>query len=422
MPSNLRTLVGLAVCLLTLTISPTAADAAFQGFNGKLVFSSWPASCASNCGRFVRLFTVNADGTGLTQIASTAPMTEPSLLSDNGPRWSPNGSRIAFTRATLDGTGSSLSSDVYTVDASGGDLTYVSSGFDPTWLPDGRLAVRDSHTGTVSIVNADGTNRTTLLPFFNGSSLAWSPDGASIAFERFSDIWLMRSDGSAQTPLTSTPSLGDGAPNWAPNGTRIVFGCQIPLFVNICAINADGTGFASLTGSIEPEGSSSPVFSPDGRRIAFGRASAGPDSAFMLWTMAPNGSNEQLLLGQRVGVIDWQPLHAIFSPFQPPVDPEGVNRITAGRTVPMKFTLGRDFGLDIFADGYPRSMAVRCGDAAVAPIVDGGDSAASRLNHDDGTGTYVYLWNTNRGWAGSCRTLTIKLRDGSERSARFSFR
>src|SRR5438552_18345673 len=200
MPPILRSFVlGALVCLLTLAVWPTAADASFQGFNGKLVFSSWPASCATNCGRFVRLFTVNPDGTGVTQIGSTTPITVPSLLSDDGPRWSPDGTRVAFTRSTLDATGSTVSSDAYTADAVGGHLTHGTSGFDPTWLPDGRLAVRDSQTGTVSIVNADGTNRTTFLPFFNGSSLAWSPDGTSIAFERFSDIWTMRSDGCAQT-------------------------------------------------------------------------------------------------------------------------------------------------------------------------------------------------------------------------------
>jgi hypothetical protein len=420
MPLIRRTVAFVAVASLLTLVSSGVADASFQGFNGRLAFSSWPASCVSNCGRFVRLFTVKPDGSGLTQIASTTPMTVPALLSDDGPRWSPDGARIAFTRSTLDLTGSIVSSDVYTVPANGGHLTHVTSGFEPTWLPDGRLAVRDAQTGTVSIMNADGTNRTTFLPFFNGSSLAWSPEGALIAFERFGDIWLMHTDGSAQTPLTSTPSLGDSAPNWAPQGGRLVFGCQIPLFLNICAINTDGSGFASLTSSHEPEGSSGPVFSPDGRRIAFGRRSAGPDSAFTLWTMARDGSDQHQLLDQRVGVIDWQPVHATFGPFQPPVNPDGFNRVTAGRTIPIKFTLGQDFGPDIFADGYPLSTAIPCGVASGKTIVDGGD-AASRLDHD-AAGGYLYLWKTDRSWAGTCRTLTIKLRDGSERSARFSFR
>src|SRR5438874_1880318 len=145
MPPILRRFVLVTlVCLLTLVVSSTAADASFQGFNGKLVYSSWPASCVSNCGRFVRLFTVNPDGTGVTQIGSTTPITVPSLLSDDGPRWSPDGTRVAFTRSTLDATGSIVSSDVYTVDADGGHLTHVTSGFEPTWLPNGRLAVRDS--------------------------------------------------------------------------------------------------------------------------------------------------------------------------------------------------------------------------------------------------------------------------------------
>ena len=209
-PASVSTGVRLIVCLLAFITAPAGADAAFPGFNGKLVFSSFPASCRFNCGRFVRLFTVNADGTGLTQIVSTTPMTEPSTVYDESPTWSPDGARIAFTRMTLDETGSIFTFDIYTVDANGGDLTYVTPGWVLDWLPDGRLAVGDPYTGTVSLVNADGTNQTILLPGFNGSSLAWSPNGAFIAFERFSDIWMMRADGSGQIRLTSTPTLADG--------------------------------------------------------------------------------------------------------------------------------------------------------------------------------------------------------------------
>ena len=56
----------------------------------------------------------------------------------------------------------------------------------------------------------------------------------------------------------------------------------------------------------------------------------------------------------------------------------------------------------------------------------GGDPAASRL--DSGlifhswTGHYVFLWQTRKAWAGTCRTLVLSLRDGEVARLTVSFR
>jgi hypothetical protein len=46
----------------------------------------------------------------------------------------------------------------------------------------------------------------------------------------------------------------------------------------------------------------------------------------------------------------------------------------------------------------------------------------SRLSYDADTGTYTYVWNTDKAWAGQCRRLTLRFADGIEHSALFRFR
>lgn len=113
-----------------------------------------------------------------------------------------------------------------------------------------------------------------------------------------------------------------------------------------------------------------------------------------------------------------------FSGFFAPVDnPPVVNRVKAGKSVPVKFSLGGDQGLDIFATGFPKSQATTC--ASTAPV-DGIEQTvapgASSLSYDPATGQYTYVWKTQKDWAGSCRKLVLKLKDGTFHRAIFEFK
>ena len=46
----------------------------------------------------------------------------------------------------------------------------------------------------------------------------------------------------------------------------------------------------------------------------------------------------------------------------------------------------------------------------------------SGLSYDPASGRYTYVWKTDTKWAGSCRQLVVRLADGSEHRANFSFR
>jgi predicted extracellular nuclease len=105
-----------------------------------------------------------------------------------------------------------------------------------------------------------------------------------------------------------------------------------------------------------------------------------------------------------------------FDGFFPPLD----NLLSwlwarAGQSLPIKFSLGGDRGLDIFIVNYPQSIEVDCNtfqtiDLTGTPTVNPG---SSDLRYSSG-GQYNYIWKTEKAWVGTCRQLVIKLIDGSE--------
>lgn len=108
--------------------------------------------------------------------------------------------------------------------------------------------------------------------------------------------------------------------------------------------------------------------------------------------------------------------------FAPIANLPTVNRVKAGQAVPVKFSLGGDHGLDIFAPGYPASQPIPCDAGAPTDAIEETATAGgSSLTYDPTTGRYTYVWKTERGWSGSCRRLIVELVDGSRREAHFAF-
>jgi Tol biopolymer transport system component len=63
-------------------------------------------------------------------------------------------------------------------------------------------------------MNADGTEARMLAR--DGAQPSWSPDGAKLAFERQSDIYVMTADGSGQRNLTRGSGRRESSPVWSP--------------------------------------------------------------------------------------------------------------------------------------------------------------------------------------------------------------
>ncbi|MFJ7244740.1 PxKF domain-containing protein [Kitasatospora sp. NPDC098652] len=113
-----------------------------------------------------------------------------------------------------------------------------------------------------------------------------------------------------------------------------------------------------------------------------------------------------------------------FSGFQAPVaNPPAVNAIKAGRAVPIQFGLGGDRGLGVLATGQPTVQQTDCTTgAAIGSPVPAQTAGNSTLQYDPASGTYTYVWKTDKAWSGTCRTFTLGLNDGTTHTALFQLR
>jgi hypothetical protein len=132
---------------------------------------------------------------------------------------------------------------------------------------------------------------------------------------------------------------------------------------------------------------------------------------------ATDDANNQATCGFRVEVL------YNFSGFLPPIaNAPTVNEVNAGRAIPIKFSLSGNKGLNIFAPGYPASRPLICSDHTPISKVVETITSESGLRYDAASDTYTYVWKTEKSWEGTCRELILKLNDGRERVAFFTFK
>jgi Tol biopolymer transport system component len=242
------------------------------------------------------IFTANADGSGDERIGG--------FLADKTtccPRWSPDGSRIAFVALTdderfttglIDPDGSNLqrfelegtwqgacshwmpdgqrmvciggfddaSGGIYTVRASDGrDPQPVITGvtvFSTDLSPDGERIVfvgdpvgpptgvdPDAPVGSLYVVNIDGTGLERITPdgVYGLFSTRWSPDGEWILFAglgRTGDpLYAVRPDGSELRVVYEDEQRGAVHPAWSPDGEFIVFALDPPNTVATLSVS-----------------------------------------------------------------------------------------------------------------------------------------------------------------------------------------
>jgi predicted extracellular nuclease len=109
--------------------------------------------------------------------------------------------------------------------------------------------------------------------------------------------------------------------------------------------------------------------------------------------------------------------------FQPVGNLPELNVAKAGSAIPVKFSLGSNKGLNIFASGYPQSIKIACDTLEpqddIKQTVTAGSSG---LSYSAGNGQYNYVWKTDKSWGGTCRQLAVMLIDGTTHVANFEFK
>ncbi len=191
-----------------------------------------------------------------------------------------------------------------------------------TWSPDGKQLVfasnrdfpssqwRDDRKSDIYKVKVDGTGLTRLTNdsyYTDNDEPAWSPDGTKITFQRGRglgtryDIWVMDADdGSNPANLTSNVNGSNWAVSWSFDGTKLAFVSEVGTKMDICVMNADGTGFAKLTSSGDAV---DPAWTPEGR-ISYVRVVQDRG----IYIMNADGSNKtRLTWSGRDYDPDWSP-------------------------------------------------------------------------------------------------------------------
>ena len=303
---------ALVAVMLVLVAATRPAEAAFPGSNGKIVFHSNRSIVTGDPSTTdAEIFSVNPNGTGLTQLTVNAS-------EDYNPAWSPNGLAIAFVRREGD-------DEIYRMAATGSNQRPLTANEardnEPTFSPDGkkiaftsdRNANFDTEIYTMSSSNGANVVRLTRNSG-NDQSPAWSPNGKKIAFvsDRNAnfEIYTMKPtpEGRENRPVNlSRHTLAtDLSANWSPDGRRIVFTSLrgISGDYEIYTMGANGAQPTPLTENTTDD--FSPAFSPDGTKIAF---NANRDANGEIYVMNSNGTSPQNLTTSPANdnEPDWQP-------------------------------------------------------------------------------------------------------------------
>src|SRR5216683_3095488 len=265
----------------------------------------------------IQLVTAPTDGSRFDVVAEFAPATYYLY-----PRWSPDGRWIAFQR------GDSIRFDIFVAPATGGEPRQLTrdnnmmSGF--AWLPDSTGIVYSSGRGSTmpylptlglwQVTLRDGSVRRVT----SGETSYMSPDiskSGAILVSRMkfqTDIWKFPVDGAPtenvrrgvrvtrQTGQVLTPTAG-------PGNKEVAFLSDSGGHANLWVVNTESGGLRQITHERDPNVAMGvPVWSPDGRAIAFVSSRGNQGLTFGVWLVDSDGSNLRNVANPGLGPA-WSP-------------------------------------------------------------------------------------------------------------------
>ena len=263
------------------------------------------------------VYSVCADGSHVTRLTD-----DPAY--DGMPAWSPDGTQLAFV------SDRSGMAQVYRMDADGGNVHQLTSDLQndqPIWLPGGeQIAVRTTDGRglwwwRVVDLNSDHVVDLTEVSYdFFFQKQAWSPTSPEIAYMSLTEQ-AGRNDGSSQIHVKAIDGSYDRAltdniwanvnPVWSPDGKQLAFLSEMHGEYNVFALyvmDADGGKVRQVS---EPKFTESAVlsWSPDGKQIVIGDIFNG--RVLIIYNVASGQSRELLPVEEGETIMEpaWQPQH-----------------------------------------------------------------------------------------------------------------
>lgn len=318
----------LAASALAVSNASPASSATFPGTNCKIAYMRLPDQSLT-----ADIYLMDVDGSGKTNLTN---LTAGSVV--GGPSWSPDGTKIAYSRDT----GSSMN-ELVVMNADGSSPSVIDTSVDPytspTFSPDG-LQIAFTSADGVYVIEPDGTSKTKIVndvSTYSYLDTQFAPNGRLAYRDAGAGSWvLVNADGTSPAPGTWAQSA-EGV-SFSPDGTKVLYPEYVTSSTDMYVSNLDGTGVVLIsndTNGYEDEGQS---WSPDGTRTVWTQEDANTGN-YQVMSSNPDGSG-LVDLTQEPTAINTQPAWGPGGAGTPCASPVVTTTTTAASSDPStpKFT------------------------------------------------------------------------------------